>query len=159
MADRLASAESLQECQRGHSKDLAAPIPRTLWPPSLCGGALPLVPELREECPCRSAGYNVPARFRGGAASCQGQMGEESEQRGYPLYGQGLRWVGAELPGHSLQGTHQHWVQLPEGGQCTKGDGDIMPAPEICSLIKGIRRGGARAWYSWRVSRGKAGWE
>lgn len=67
-------------------------------------------------CPV-GPGYKLPDGFSGGAAGCQSQLGEESEQCGYPLHGQGLRRVGAELLWHHLQGPHQHWVELPREEQ------------------------------------------
>lgn len=93
-------------------------------------------------------GCNLPAGLRGSAAGCQGQLGEETEQGGYPLHGQGPRGVDVELLGHSLQGLHEHWVKLPGGEQLPpsvmKGDRDVRykarPGPGICSWLRRSRR-------------------
>lgn len=48
------------------------------------------------------------------AASCQGELGEQSEQSSHPLHGQGLQGMSAELCRQCLQGPQEHWVQLSE---------------------------------------------
>lgn len=89
MADTHDLTEPLQECQRGKGKHLAALLPE-LQLLSPCGGAFPPVLGWRLGTPADSLGAGLPGGLRVCAASCQGQLGKQSEQRGHPLHGQGL---------------------------------------------------------------------
>lgn len=89
MADTQGLAEPLQECQRGKGKHLAALLPK-FQPLSPCGGAFPSVLGLRLGTPADRLGAGLPGELRVCAASCQSQLGKQSEQRGHPLHGQGL---------------------------------------------------------------------
>lgn len=83
MAETQDSAEPLQECQGGKGKHLAALLPK-LQPLS----SRP--PGWRLGTPADRLGAGLPGGLRVCAASCQGQLGKQGEQRGHPLHGQGL---------------------------------------------------------------------